>query len=463
MTRSQQMVLVTGVYPVGGHLGGWRHPSSFERPAMNLDAMIEIAQLAEKGLFHSLFLADGNAVRQMEMRALFENVAPSDRPASFEPTTVMSAIAQHTSHIGLFVTATTSYDEPYSLARRLSSLDHISKGRAIWNVVTTSYSGDAANFGDQPFPERDDRYRRAVEFVEVAKELWDSWAEDAFPQDKATGRFLDADRVRRTDHHGEFFDVQGPLNIARSPQGYPVLFMAGQSEPGREFAAKHADCLFVDARTKEQAKAVRDDIRSRMTRYGRDPGEIKFIPGIIANVAESKAEALSLNRELASLVSPELGIQALSSYVKEDLSRYDPDGPFPELSGEVAGVRSIRDNVVAMATEQSLTIRQIYTRLIGGTGDEPFTGTAEEVADQMQDWFESGACDGFMIGPPVLPLGLRRIVDLLIPELQRRGLFHRSYTGGTLRDELGLVRPVNPHFVPGAVGASDAAVTVDDR
>lgn len=446
MKRSDQMILVTNVYPVGGHLGGWRAPGSFDRIVMNLDAMIEIAKLAERGKFHSLFLADGNAVRQMEMRALFENVAPSDRPASFEPTTVMAAISQHTKHIGLFVTATTTFSDPYSLARLLSSLDHISKGRATWNVVTTSYPGDAVNFGGDPFPPSEDRYRRAIEFVEVCKDLWDSWAEDAFPQDKATGKFLDADKVRKIDHHGEFFDVQGPLNIARMPQGYPVFFMAGQSEPGRELAAKHAECLFVSAKTKDQATAVRDNIRARMPKYGRDPSQLKFIPGVSVIVAPTREEAYSLRRELADYVSDTLAAQYLSAELKTDMSIYDPDGPFPELSDDVQGLRSTRDQIVALAKRESLTVRQTWQKLIGGTGNEPFTGTASDVADQLQDWFESGACDGFMLSGVIAPRGLEAIVDLLIPELQSRGLYHADYVGGTLRDELGLITPVNRYF-----------------
>lgn len=442
--RARQMMLVTNVYPVGGHLAGWRDPSSFDRIAMNLDAMISIAKLAERGKFHSLFLADGNAVRQMDRPSFFEAVSPTDRPANFEPTTVMAALAQHTEHIGLFVTATTTYEPPYLFARRLSSLDHISSGRAIWNVVTTSFPGDAANFGDEPFPDKDDRYAKGVEFVDLVKELWDSWAEDAFPQNKETGQFLDSTRVRRVDHSGRFFSVQGPLNIARSPQGHPVLFMAGQSEPGREFAAKHAECLFASANTIEQCREVGEDIRARMVKYGRRPEDIRIIPGIRVNVAESKAEALALNKRLADLVSPALGLDYLSAYLHEDLGGYDIDGPLPQLRTQVAGVTSIRDQLYAQAAEEGWTIRDAYTHLLAGGGEkEPFTGTATEVADQMQEWFDSGACDGFMVSTPTLPAGLERFVDLVVPELQRRGIYHRDYTGSTLREELGLPRPVS--------------------
>lgn len=442
-----RMILVTGVYPVGGHLAGWRHPTAYPDIVMNLDAMIDIARTAERGKIQALFLADGNAVRQMDKPALFEAVAPSDRPASFEPTTVMAAISQHTDHVGLFATATTTYEQPYLLARKFSSLDHISGGRAIWNVVTTSYPGDAVNFGGD-YPEKTDRYQRAREFVEVCKGLWDSWAPDAFPQDKATGQFLDSTRVHTLDHRGEHFTVRGPLNLARSPQGYPVLFMAGQSEPGRELAAQHADCLFSVARSKQESIEVARDLKGRMARYGREPHQLKIIPGIRVNVAETRQEALGLYRELNALVSPALGVQYLSSMVKEDLTSYPLDGPLPDLSAEVDGITSRRKSVWEMASRESLTVRQTYQRLLAAGETPPFTGTAVEVADEMEDWFRSGACDGFMIGVPTLPLGLERVVDLLVPELQRRGIFHDDYSGATLREELGLPLPSNPHFPP---------------
>jgi FMN-dependent oxidoreductase (nitrilotriacetate monooxygenase family) len=436
------MILMTSIYPIGAHLAGWRHPSAYREFIMNLDAIIDVTKIAERGKFQATFLADGNAVRQMEKPALFESPGPSDRPASFEPATLMGALSQVTEHIGLFVTSTTTYDEPYLLARRLSSLDHLSGGRAIWNVVTGSYAGDSLNFGTEDLPDRYTRYARSEEFVEVCKGLWDSWEEDAFLQDKAAGRLLDASKVHTLDHHGTYFDVQGPLNLARSPQGYPVLFLAGQSEPGRELAAKHADCLFSVARSKEESIEVYDDVKSRMEKYGRHPDELRIIPGIRANVARTRQEALDLYSELNALVTPELGVEYLSSHLHFDLSGYDIDGPVPELAAETLGVTSIRDSLMAHVREHGLTIRQAYEHELASEPVPPFTGTASEVADQMQDWFDAGACDGFNINPPTVPLGLDRIVDLLVPELQRRGLFHDDYSGSTLREELGLPIPV---------------------
>jgi FMN-dependent oxidoreductase (nitrilotriacetate monooxygenase family) len=442
-TASGQMILVTGVYPVGSHLAGWRHPSAYPEIVMNLDAMIDLAQLAENGKFHALFLADGNAVRQMETPELFESPGPSDRPASFEPTTVMAAISQHTSRIGMFATSTTTYDEPYLVARRFSSLDHISKGRAIWNVVTGSFPGDSLNFGKDDLPDRQTRYAKSMEFLEVCKGLWDSWAPDAFPQDKQSGQFLDSTKVRNLNHSGEYFTVKGPLNLARSPQGYPVLFMAGQSEPGREMAAKHADCLFSVAATKEESVAVYNDIKSRMAKYGRHPDELKIIPGIRANVAETRDEALALYAELNALISPRLGVQYLSSNLHFDVSGYDVDGPLPELPAEILGVTSIRDSLVANSRRHGYSIRQTYEHLLANEATPPFTGTASEVVDEMQEWFEAGACDGFNVNMPTQPLGLARFVESAIPELQRRGLFHLDYEGQTVREELGLPVPVS--------------------
>jgi N-acetyl-S-(2-succino)cysteine monooxygenase len=444
----RQLILVTGVDPMGGHLAGWRHPSAYPDIVMNLEAMIDLARIAERGKIQALFLADVNAVRHMDRPARLEAVAPWEPPASFEPTTVMAAISQHTEHVGLSATTTTTYEQPYLLARKLSSLDHISKGRAIWDVVTGSHPGDAENFG-MAFPKRADRWRRAKELIEACKGLWDSWADDAFPQDKATGQFLDSHRVRTLDHVGENFSVRGPLNLARSPQGYPVLFMGGHSEDERELAAEHADCLFLYVGSKEESIAAAREIRERMAKYGRESHELKIIPVIQVNVAATRDEALALYQELNPLVAPALGVEYLSSRVGKVLSEYPVDGPLPDL--DFKGFTDIGRSVWEMATREGLTIRQTYLRLLAAEQESaPFagtaTGTAQEVADEMEDWFRSGACDGFMVIVPTLPLGLERVVDLLVPELQRRGLFHTDYTGATLREELGLAVPESPQF-----------------
>jgi alkanesulfonate monooxygenase len=430
--------LMTGLGNIGGHLGGWRHPASWSGTAMNLDQHIQTARLAEKGKFDLLFLADGNAVRQMDKPALFEANSPSDRPSVFEPVTLLSAISQHTSQIGLLATATTTYEEPYLLARKFASLDHLSGGRACWNIVTGSYPGDSLNFGRDEHVPREERYERSEEFVEVAKGLWDSWDADAFIEDKASGRYLDREAVHVLDHVGKHFSVKGPLNVARMPQGYPVLFLAGQSEQGKELAAKHADCVFSVSADIATGKAFSDDVKNRLDRYDRAPESLRIIPGTSVFVGRSEAEADDLYDELQSLISPAVGVPYLSKLVEMDLSPYPIDGPLPDLSGDVVGISSFRKNIARVAESEGLTIRQTYERVLPSMGHVLFKGDAVQVADQIEEWYRSGASDGFMLGAPVMPLGLERIVDLLIPELQRRGLFREEYTGGTLRENMGL-------------------------
>jgi FMN-dependent oxidoreductase (nitrilotriacetate monooxygenase family) len=443
---NRMMNLMTGLGSIGGHLGGWRHPSAWPDTSMNLAHQIETAKLAEKGKFDMLFLADGNAVRQMDKPALFEANSPSDRPANFEPVTLLTAISQHTEHIGLLATANTTYEEPYLLARKFASLDHLSGGRACWNIVTGSYPGDSVNFGRAEHVPRDERYERSEEFVEVVKGLWDSWAADAFIQDKESGRYLDASRVHTLNHVGKHLSVKGPLNIARMPQGYPVLFLAGQSEAGRELAAKHADCVFAVADEIGAAQAFYDDVKGRLDKYGRSPDSLRILPGATVYVDETEAEANDLFDELQSLISPSVGVPYLSKLVEMDLSPYDIDGPLPDLSGDVVGISSFRKNIATMAERDNLTLRQTYERVLPSMGHVVFKGNAVQVADQIQEWFESGACDGFNLGGPVAPLGLTKIVDHLIPELQRRGLFRTEYTGSTLRENMGLATPANPYF-----------------
>ncbi|MEZ3159585.1 LLM class flavin-dependent oxidoreductase [Microbacterium sp. BWT-B31] len=438
--------LMTGLGSLGGHLGGWRHPKAWRGTHLNLDHHIKAAQLAERGKFDILFLADGNAVRQMDKPALFEANSPSDRPSVFEPLTLLSAISQHTNSIGLLATATTTYDEPYLLARRFASLDHLSNGRACWNIVTGSYPGDALNFSRDEHVEKATRYERAGEFVEVAKGLWNSWDDGAFIEDRESGRYLDASRVHTLHHEGPHFQVKGPLNIARPPQGFPVLFLAGQSEAGRDLAARHADCVFSVAGTIENGRAYRDDMMARLDAYDRAPETLRVIPGASVYVAESEAEADDLYEELQSLISPALGVPYLSKLVEMDLSGYDVDGPLPDLSGDVVGIVSFRKTIAEMAAKEGLTIRQTYERVLPSMGHVLFKGTAVTVADQIEEWYRTGACDGFNIGGPVMPLGLESIVELLIPELQRRGLFRTEYTGRTLRENMGLPTPRNPYF-----------------
>jgi len=447
------MNLLTMPNLTGGHLGGWRHKDNWSDIIMNFDRIVELTRIAERGKFDAIFLADGNAVREMDKTELFAANWPSARPVGFEPVTLLTALSQHTKHIGLAATATTTYEEPYLLARKFASLDHLSKGRAGWNVVTTSNAGDSQNFGLEQHVARDIRYERAREFVEVAKGLWDSWADDAFPVDKASGRFLEPSRVHTLNHEGTHFKVKGPLNITRPPQGYPVMFMAGQSQPGRELAAQYADALFGAGDTKESCQEVYADIKRRMAKYGRDPDHLRIIPGVSFFVGRTSAEAQEHYEELQSLISPSLGVHYLSKIVFKDLSGYPIDGPMPEIDEEVVGGTSLRSYILDFAKRDKLTIRQTYERTVPSIGHAVFKGTATEVADQMEDWYRGKACDGFMVSVPTVPRGLSDFVDLVVPELQRRGLFRKDYGGPTLRETMGLPIPENPVFSVPAIAA----------
>src|SRR5260221_312647 len=362
------MNLMTGLNPLGMHLAGWRHRDAWPDSSMNLKNAITTAQIAERGKIDLLFLADGNAVRQMDKPALFAANSPSDRPAVFEPVTLLTAIAMHTQNIGLLATATTTYEEPYLLARKFASLDHLSEGRACWNVVTTSYPGDSVNFGREEHVAREVRYERAREFVEVCKGLWDSWAPDAFVQNKATGQYLDPARVHTLNHKGKHLSVKGPLNVARMPQGYPVLFMADQSEPGRELAAYTADCLFAVTNNKKDSQAFCADVKGRMEKYGRAPEWLRILPGAAVYVGRSAAEADELYEELQSLITPSVGVPYLSKLVEMDLTVHPVDGPLPDLSGDTNAIASFRKVIGDMAARDNLTIRQTYERILPSIG-----------------------------------------------------------------------------------------------
>ncbi|CAN5912678.1 LLM class flavin-dependent oxidoreductase [soil metagenome] len=424
---------------VGGHLGGWRHRDAFEKPVMNLEAFMEMTKIAERGKFDCVFLADGNGVRDMDRPALFAANHPSARPSFFEPTTLLSAMAMVTKHIGVVATATSTYDAPWMVARRFASMDHISKGRAGWNLVTASNDGDALNFGLTEHLGRVERYAKAQEFYEVVAKLWDSWADDAFPQDKATGQYLDPSRVRTIDHRGTHFTVKGPLNIPRTPQGRPVVCMAGQSEPGMELAARHADALFGAGTTRQDCIDAYADIKGRMARYGRAPDALKILPGVSVFVGRTSAEAEAFYEELQSLIAPALGVHYLSKLLVHDLEGLPLDGPLPsDMPEETLGGSSLRRYILDMAQRDKLNIREIYQRTLPALGGPVFKGSAAQVADEMEDWWRAKAADGFTIMAPVQPRGLSDFVDLVVPELQRRGIFRQDYEATTLRGHLGL-------------------------
>lgn len=439
------MKLSVFMSPTGGHVAGWRLPGASADAGLAFEPWLEFAKIAERGKFDMLFLADGNGVNGIGTPDLLAR-NPTLRPSVFEPITLLSALATHTSHIGLVATATTTYDEPFSIARRYASLDRLSNGRAGWNVVTSSNPEDALNFSRDAHAHFSERYERAAEFVDVTRGLWDSWADDAFLLDKESGQFLDASRVKTLDHKGKNFSIRGPLNIARPPQGHPVVILAGASESAKELAARSADVVFTVNETKEAAQEFYADVKSRLAKYGRSPESLIVLPGAAVFTGATTAEAEALYKSLQDLIPEEIGVALLSKLLSFDLSGHDLDGPLPRIEGEVAGVTAFRNMIIEAAERDSLTIRQLYQKVLPARGHFLITGDAAHVADQMQDWYESKACDGFNIVAPYLPGGLESFVDLVVPELQKRGLFRREYEGSTLRDSLGLPHVPNARF-----------------
>ena len=437
------MILAANANAQGSHVGEWRHPDAWDRPAANIANAVRLAQIAEAGKMDLLFLADGNGVRNLDKPDLFAATSPSDRPGVFEPVTLLSALAMVTRHIGLVATTTTTYDEPFHVARRFASLDHISGGRAGWNLVTTSNPGDALNFSREEHVARPTRYERANEFAEVVKGLWDSWADDAFPQDKASGRFLHPDKVHALNHKGPHFQVAGPLNAPRPPQGHPVGFSAGQSETGKDLAARHSDCVFAIEGSLPAAQALYADIKGRLAKYGRAPDDLKILSGVTIFVGETAQEAEDLAGALDDLVPVAVGVDYLSKMMGQDMKQYPLDGPMPDFEGRYTGPTGIGQAILKVALEQGLTVRQTSRRILPQMAGNMFKGDPIQVADVMEEWYRSQGCDGFMVAAPVVPTGLERFTRLVIPELQRRGLFRTEYEGRTLRENLGLKRPAD--------------------
>jgi FMN-dependent oxidoreductase (nitrilotriacetate monooxygenase family) len=448
MPEQRQLHLNAFLMSSGHHEAAWRLPESDPYADFDVQHWIRLARLAERGKMDSLFLADGPALWH----------AAEHRPAgALEPTILLTAMAAATERVGLIATASTTYNSPYNLVRRFASLDHVSGGRAGWNIVTTADRGAALNFGLADRPDHADRYARAGEFLEVALKLWDSWEDDAILADKEAGNFADPRKIHATGHRGEFYSVEGPLNVPRSPQGYPLLVQAGASDAGKDFAARHAEAVFTAHQTLGDAQAFYADLKGRTEAAGRDRDGIIVLPGIVPVLGGTEAEAKERAQELEQLIVPAYGLRQLSEILELPIEAFELDRELPADVPDpttIEGFQSRAGLIVSLARRERLTVRQLLGRLGGGRGHWTFVGTPEQVADALQTWFEAGAADGFNIMGPALPSGLEAFVDEVVPLLQRRGLFRTEYIGATLRDHYGLPRPVNQFAQLAEVGAA---------
>jgi len=433
MANRKQIKFGALIHGVGGNVSAWRHPEVPADASVNFQFYKQQAQTAEAGKFDLVFIADGLYINEKSIPHFLNR---------FEPLTILSALAAVTSKIGLVGTLSSSYSEPFTVARQFASLDHISGGRGGWNVVTSPLEGSASNFSKTDHPTHDERYKIAAEYLEVTRGLWDSWEDDAFIRDKESGVFFDPSKLHRLDHKGEYFSVQGPLNIARSKQGHPVIFQAGSSESGKKLAGKAADAVFTGHESIEEAKAFYKDVKDRAALEGRSADDIVILPGIGPIIGRTEEEAERKYQELAGLVTIENALNYLGRFFEHhDFSQYPLDEPFPEL-GDLGhnSFRSGTDKIKKAAKDNHLTLRQVA--LQSATPRGQFVGTPEKVADLIQQWHEEGAADGFIIHSSI-PSGLNDFVDLVVPILQERGIYRTEYESDTLRGNLGLPIPVN--------------------
>jgi FMN-dependent oxidoreductase (nitrilotriacetate monooxygenase family) len=433
MANRKQIKFGALIHGVGGNVSAWRHPEVPADASVNFQFYKQQAQTAEAGKFDLVFIADGLYINEKSIPHFLNR---------FEPLTILSALAAATSKIGLVGTLSSSYSEPFTVARQFGSLDHISGGRAGWNVVTSPLEGSASNFSKTDHPTHDERYKIAEEYLEVTRGLWDSWEDDAFVRDKESGVFFDPSKLHRLDHKGEYFSVQGPLNIARSKQGHPVIFQAGSSESGKKLAGKAADAVFTGHENIEEAKAFYKDVKDRTVAEGRSVDDIVILPGIGPIIGRTEEEAERKYQELAGLVTIENALNYLGRFFEHhDFSQYPLDEQFPDL-GDLGqnSFRSGTDKIKKAAKEQKLTLRQVA--LQSATPRGQFVGTPEKVADLIQQWHEEGAADGFIIHSSI-PSGLNDFVELVVPILQERGIYRTEYESDTLRGNLGLQVPVN--------------------
>jgi N-acetyl-S-(2-succino)cysteine monooxygenase len=436
MSDTRQLHLNVFLFPIGHHEAAWRLPESDPFATTDLDYYVRVAQLAEAAKLDSVFFAD---VPALGFNARY-------RPAGFlDPLPLLAALAARTERIGLIATASTTHKPPYDLARAFATIDHLSGGRAGWNIVTSASEEAARNFGQDEVIRHAERYVRADEFLEVVTKLWDSWEDGARLGDKAAGVFADVDKIRKISHRGERFKVAGPLSVPRSPQGWPVLVQAGSSESGRGLAGRWAEAIFVAVRTLEEGKEFYSDVKGRAAKWGRSPGDIAILPGVVPFLGSTEAEAQAREEQFTESIIPAYGLHQLSQMFGIDLSEADLDKPLPEVPSEDQLERSkSRPTIVAnLARSENLTVRQLLAKLGGGRGHRTFTGTPEQLADDIELWFTEGGSDGFNVMPPAIPGDLETFSEHVVPILRKRGLFRTEYRSPTLRDHYGLARPAN--------------------
>ncbi|KKB62847.1 nitrilotriacetate monooxygenase [Robbsia andropogonis] len=433
MTQDAKMRLGLSMRYLGYHIAAWRHPDVPAGGAIDFNYFLNSARKAEAAKLDMVFFADGIGIRADDNPK--GSLARDMKNAELEPLTLLAALGACTSHIGLVATASTTYNEPFHIARKYASIDHISGGRAGWNVVTSWSQQEAWNFSRDEHLGYDERYERADEFVDVVKALWDSWEDDAFIRDKESGIFYDESKLHTPHHKGKHFRVRGPLNSARTPQGRPVIVQAGASEPGREIAAKSADVVYSSTLDLQSARKYYDDVKSRLSKYGRQRHELLIMPGLTPYIGKTRQEAQDKFDQLQELIHPITGLSILYNQFG-DLSGYDLDGPVPDITSKE--VHSIGRNLLDLAAREHFTLRQLYKHVAAANSGRAIIGTAEDVADDMEEWFKHGAADGFNICPATLPQGIDDMTELLLPELRRRGLFRTEYEGTTLRSNLGL-------------------------
>ncbi|QAX85426.1 nitrilotriacetate monooxygenase [Pseudomonas sp. DTU12.3] len=438
--KTAQMSLGAFLMSSGHHLAAWRHPRAWSGGGLDFQHFRKLATTAERGKFDAIFFADNLALMGSPELGQFTTAGDV-----FDPLVLLSGLAAVTERIGLVSTVSTSYNEPYLLARKFASLDHLSGGRSGWNLVTSATDLEALNFGRDKHFEHGDRYQRAEEFIDVVTGLWDSFEDDAFVRDKTSGVFFQPDKLHVLNHHGDNYRVRGPLNIPRTPQGYPVLIQAGSSEPGKALAARTAEVVFTAQQTLANAQAFYADVKGRLAGYGRRPEHLKVMPGISPVIGRTQSEAEDKYQQLQDLVEPRVGLAMLAGMAGGfDLSEYDLDGPLPELPPSNS-MQSRQALFIDLARRENLSIRQLYLKVAGARGHHTVIGTPKTIADTLEQWFVEQAADGFNIMPPFLPEGLDEFVDGVVPLLQQRGLFRHEYSGTTLRDHLGLERPDSRH------------------